>query len=157
MYLDEPHFSTTRPGPAHQIDFADHLDTKPSDSIFLFRASVHISIQALLHTFSYRRMLDNIFRFVWGVARRPKYDKLQHRSATIEAGNINKMKKANRLVQLIAGPWGVSMNANLTFDRSGTGPAGRRAGRVPSLPFLAIHAPRQPAIPDEGRSPEIYP
>ena len=39
-----------------------------------------------------------------------------------------------------------------TFHRSGTGPAGRRAGRVPSLPFAAIHPQRQPAIPDEGRS-----
>ena len=58
----------------------------------------------------------------------------------------------NKLVQLIAGPSGVSMNTNLTFHRSGTGPAGRRAGRVPSLPMPAIHPPRQPAIPDEGRS-----
>ena len=60
----------------------------------------------------------------------------------------------NEFVQLIAGPWGVSMNTNLTFHRSGTGPAGRRAGRVPSLPISAIHPLRQPAIPDEGRSPE---
>jgi len=37
--------------------------------------------------------------------------------------------------------------------RSGTGPAKSRAGRVPSLPMPAIHPPRQPAIPDEGRSP----
>jgi len=44
------------------------------------------------------------------------------------------------------------MNTDLTFHRSGTGPAGRRAGRVPSLPLSAIHPPRQPAIPDEGRS-----
>jgi len=49
-------------------------------------------------------------------------------------------------------PSGVSMNTNLTFHRSGTGPAGRRAGRVPSLPMRSIHPPRQPAIPDEGRS-----
>ena len=48
------------------------------------------------------------------------------------------------------------MNTDLTFHRSGTGPAGRRAGRVPSLPFPAIHPPRQPAIPDEGRSAEKY-
>jgi len=47
------------------------------------------------------------------------------------------------------------MNTNLRFHRSGTGPAGRRAGRAPSLPFSAIHPSRQPAIPDEGRSPEI--
>ena len=58
---------------------------------------------------------------------------------------------ANGLVQLIAGPSGVSMNADLTFHRSGTGPAGRRAGRVPSLPTFAIDLHRQPAIPDEGR------
>ena len=58
---------------------------------------------------------------------------------------------ANKLVQLIAGPSGVSMNTDLTFHRSGTGPAGRGAGRVPSLPTFAIHPPRQPAIPDEGR------
>ena len=63
---------------------------------------------------------------------------------------MNKIK-ANELVQLIAGPWGVSMNTNLTFHRSGTWPAGRRAGRAPSLPFPAIHPTRQPAIPDEGR------
>ena len=48
------------------------------------------------------------------------------------------------------------MNTDLTFHRSGTGPAGRRAGRVPSLPLSAIHPPRQPAIPDEGRSATIY-
>ena len=33
------------------------------------------------------------------------------------------------------------MNTNLTFHRSGRGPAGRRAGRVPSLPIPAIHPP----------------
>ena len=64
--------------------------------------------------------------------------------------------RPNKLVQLIAGPSGVSMNTNLTFHRSGTGPAGRRAGRVPSLPMLAIHPLCQPAIPDEGRSLKIY-
>ena len=48
------------------------------------------------------------------------------------------------------------MNTDLTFHRSGTGPAGRRAGRVPSLPLCAIHPPRQPAIPDSGRSAEKY-
>jgi len=36
--------------------------------------------------------------------------------------------------------------------RSGTGDAGRRASRVPSLPFSAINPHRQPAIPDGGRS-----
>ena len=64
---------------------------------------------------------------------------------------FQKSKMANGLVQLIAGPWRVSMNTKLPFHRSGTGPAGRRAGRVPSLPMRAIHPPRQPAIPDEGR------
>ena len=44
------------------------------------------------------------------------------------------------------------MNTDLTFHRSGTGPAGRGAGRVPSLLMSAIHPFRQPAIPDEGRS-----
>ena len=48
-------------------------------------------------------------------------------------------------------PSGVSMNIVLTFNRSGTVPAGRGAGQVPSLPVLAIHPPRKPAIPDEGR------
>ena len=43
------------------------------------------------------------------------------------------------------------MNTDLTFHRSGTGPAKSRAGRVPSLPMSSIHPPRQPAIPDEGR------
>ena len=43
------------------------------------------------------------------------------------------------------------MNTDWTFHRSGTGPAGREAGRVPSLPMPAIHPSRQPAIPDEGR------
>ena len=47
------------------------------------------------------------------------------------------------------------MNTYLTFHRSGTGPADRRAGRVPSLLFCAIDPPRQPAIPDEGRSEKI--
>ena len=47
------------------------------------------------------------------------------------------------------------MNTNLTFHRSGTGPAGRRAGRAPSLPMRSTHPPRQPAIPDERRWPNI--
>ena len=52
----------------------------------------------------------------------------------------------NKPVQRIAGPSVVSMNTDLTFHRSGTGPAGRRAGRVPSFPTLAIHPSRRPAI-----------
>ncbi len=47
------------------------------------------------------------------------------------------------------------MNIDLTFQRSGTGPAGRRADRVPSLPFPAIHVFRQPSIPDEGPNTEF--
>ena len=47
------------------------------------------------------------------------------------------------------------MSTDLTFHRAGTGPAGRRAGRVPLLPMPAIHSPCQPAIPDEGRSAKI--
>ncbi len=43
------------------------------------------------------------------------------------------------------------MNADLTFHRSGTGDAGSRASRAPSLLFSAINPFRQPAIPDEGR------
>jgi hypothetical protein len=54
---------------------------------------------------------------------------------------------ANKAAQGIAGPSVVSMNDDLTFHRSGTGPAGRRAGQVPSLPTRAIHPPRRPAIP----------
>ena len=38
-------------------------------------------------------------------------------------------------------PSAVSMRTDLTFHRSGTGPAGRRAGRVPSLSIRSIHAP----------------
>ena len=60
-------------------------------------------------------------------------------------------KMPNGLVQLIAGRHHFRATAAV-IRRSGTGPAGRRAGRVPSLPFPAIHPPRQPAIPDEGRS-----
>jgi len=58
---------------------------------------------------------------------------------------------ANGLVQLIAGRHHFRAES-AEIRRSGTGPAGRRAGRVPSLPMPAIHPPRQPAIPDEGRS-----
>lgn len=32
------------------------------------------------------------------------------------------------------------MDTDLTFNHLGTGPAGGRAGRVPSLPMNAIHA-----------------
>ena len=57
---------------------------------------------------------------------------------------------ANRLVQLIAGRGDFRATASV-MRRSGTRPAKSRAGRVPSLPMPAIHPPRQPAIPDEGR------
>lgn len=57
---------------------------------------------------------------------------------------------ANGLVQLIAGREVFRGEGTVSW-RLGTGPASRRAGRVPSLPIRAIHPPRQPAIPDEGR------
>ena len=53
---------------------------------------------------------------------------------------------ANKAAQGIAGPSVVSMNTDFTFRPSGTGPAGRRAGRVPSLSTRPIHPLRQPAI-----------
>ena len=62
------------------------------------------------------------------------------------------MKKCEQARPANRWPSGVSMKTNLPFHRSGTGPAGRRAGRVPALPSSAIRPPRQPAIPDEGRS-----
>jgi len=71
--------------------------------------------------------------------------------ATFHAIPAHERNSANRPVQPIAGPWGVSMNTDLTFHRSGTGPAGRRAGRVPSLPTRSINPPRRPAIADGGR------
>ena len=61
-----------------------------------------------------------------------------------------KTKWPNGLVQLIAGRSNFRAEATVT-RRSGTGDAGSRASRVPSLPFRAIHRFRQPAIPDEGR------
>jgi hypothetical protein len=61
-----------------------------------------------------------------------------------------KINNANGLVQLIAGRHHFRATPTV-IRRSGTGPAGRGAGRAPSLPFPAIHPPRQPAIPDEGR------
>jgi hypothetical protein len=48
------------------------------------------------------------------------------------------------------------MSTDFTFHRSGTGPAGRRAGQVPSLPTRLIHPFCQPAIADGGRK-EIKP
>jgi len=62
---------------------------------------------------------------------------------------------ANRAMHLIAGRHHFRAEATL-IRRSGTGPAKSRAGRVPSLPTFAIDPHRQPAIPDGGRSPEIY-
>ena len=58
-------------------------------------------------------------------------------------------------MQLIAGRHHFRAKATV-IRRSGTGPAKSRAGRVPSLPAFAIDPHRQPAIPDGGRSPEIY-
>jgi len=71
--------------------------------------------------------------------------------ATFHAPTDHEKNIANRLVQLIAGREDFRVKATV-IRRSGTGPAGRRAGRVPSLPMRAIHPPRPPAIPDEGRS-----
>jgi hypothetical protein len=68
---------------------------------------------------------------------------------------VGNKKWANRAVQLIAGRSNFRVEATVA-RRSGTGDAGSRASRVPSLPFTAIHPFRQPAIPDGGRSPEIY-
>jgi len=59
-------------------------------------------------------------------------------------------KCANRAVQLIAGRHHFRAEATVT-RRSGTGDAGSKASRVPSLPFSAINPHRQPAIPDGGR------
>jgi len=63
---------------------------------------------------------------------------------------INEKNNANGAVQLIAGRSNFRAEATVA-RRSGTGDAGRRASRVPSLPSSAIHPHRQPAIPDGGR------
>ena len=63
---------------------------------------------------------------------------------------------ANGLVQLIAGSSGVSMNTDLTFHRSVTRPAGRRAGRVPSLPMRSIHRPASQRYLTRDVRQEIY-
>ena len=65
-----------------------------------------------------------------------------------------KEKRPNGLVQLIAGRHHFRAEATV-IRRSGTGDAGSRASRVPSLPMRSIHHFRQPAIPDEGRSQKI--
>ena len=59
-------------------------------------------------------------------------------------------KWPNRAVQLLAGRSTFRAAATVT-RRSGTGDAGSRASRVPSLPSSAIHPERQPEIPDGGR------
>lgn len=64
--------------------------------------------------------------------------------------NWDEDTECDQSVHLIASPWGVSMITDLTFYRSGAGPAGRRADRVPSLPTLAIHPPLWPALSDGG-------
>ena len=61
-----------------------------------------------------------------------------------------KKNMANGAVQLIAGRSNFRVDPTVV-RRSGTGDADSRASRVPSLPFLAIHHFRQPAIPDGGR------
>ena len=72
-----------------------------------------------------------------------------------EATPDHDTKNANRAVQLIAGQH--MFRAEFSASRrSGTGDAGSRASRVPSLPTFAIHHFRQPAIPDGGRSAIEY-
>ena len=71
--------------------------------------------------------------------------------ATFHARLDHERNYANRAVQLIAGRLVFRAEANVA-RRSGTGDAGRRASRVPSLPSSAIYPHRQPAIPDGGRS-----
>ena len=79
--------------------------------------------------------------------RRPMRAETQARwQATPE----HERKSANRAVQLIAGQH--KFRAEISdVRRAGTGDAGSRASRVPSLPVRAIHHFRQPAIPDGGR------
>ena len=57
---------------------------------------------------------------------------------------------ANRAMQLIAGRHHFRAEVAV-IRRSGTGDAGSRASRAPSLPTFAIDPHRQPAIPDGGR------
>ena len=75
---------------------------------------------------------------------------LCHSGLRLRPRDMEQIINANGFVQFIAGPWVFLMNTELTFHRSGTWPAGRRAASVPSLPMLAIHPQRQPAIPGEG-------
>jgi len=70
--------------------------------------------------------------------------------ATFHAIPDHEGKCANRAVQLIAGRHHFRAEGAVT-RRSGTGDAGSRASRVPSLPFFAINPFRKPAIPDGGR------
>jgi hypothetical protein len=70
--------------------------------------------------------------------------------ATLHSISDHEENIANRAVQLIAGRSNFRVEATV-IRRSGTGDAGSRASRVPSLPFSAIHPHRQPAIPDGGR------
>jgi hypothetical protein len=77
---------------------------------------------------------------------------LCHSGLRLRPRVMEQITNANQPVQPIAGSSVVSMNTDLTFHRSGTGPAGRRAGRVPSLSPRPIHPPLRPAIADGGRS-----
>ena len=86
-------------------------------------------------------------------ARLPRFDAARPPKAVFHAIPDHEENIANRAVQLIAGHYHFRAEASV-IRRSGTGDAGRRASRVPSLPFSAIHHFRQPAIPDGGRSPE---
>ena len=71
--------------------------------------------------------------------------------ATFHAPSDHKRKSANRAVQLIAGR-SIFRAAATVARRSGTRDAGRKASRVPSLPFFPTHHFRQPAITDGRRS-----
>jgi hypothetical protein len=70
--------------------------------------------------------------------------------ARIHAISDHESKSANKAVQLIAG-LSVVRSISTVVRRSGTGDAGRRASRVPSLPTFAMNHFRQPAIPDGRR------
>ena len=87
-----------------------------------------------------------------GYSRRMKstLQRAARAQATFHAIPDHEENIANRAVQLIAGRHHFRAKATVT-RRSGTGDAGSRASRVPSLPVLAIHPFRQPAIPDGGR------
>ena len=66
---------------------------------------------------------------------------------------LSEKNMPNEPVQLIAGLSNFRAEATVAW-RSGTGDAGGRASRVPSLPSGAFISHLLPAIPDGGRSPK---